>query len=163
MKRGNLRAWPFISLYGAAVSAIILNYERERWGLTSWFPVAVGLTASLAILPIIELLHTIPNDPSVSHWWREAVFAISAKLPLAAIPFLGREDLLLICSLLMMSALFWYASMGVLFQWPGFRTPTAQNHWEHCGYSLNGNNSGICSACGVQIEWGDEESDSGDA
>jgi len=163
VKRGNLRSWPFISLYGAAVSAIILNYERERWGSTSWFPVAVGLTASLAIVAIIYLLDAILNDPSASRWWREGFFLVIGKLPLVAIPFLGREDLLLICGLLMMSAMFWYASMGMLFQWPGFRAPAVRKHCEHCGYGLTSDDPSICLACGMQIEWNDGDSDGADA
>lgn len=149
MQRGRLLSLPFLSLYLAAVGAVLLNAERGRWGSAPWFPMALGLTAALAVAPLVFLLKRSSLDRSTNDWLRIVLFSVSALLPLVGLPFLGRGNVLLICGLLVMSALFGYAAIGTLCHWPGLRPPRKSNECRKCGYDLTGNTSGTCPECGT--------------
>ena len=150
--KGKLLLVPFLCLYLAAIFAIVLNFGRTRWGSTSWFPIAVGGTAALAIVPIRYLLRKSLSNRSASDWGRIVLFFFGGLFPLVLVPFLDRNELLLICGLLGASVLFFWAAFGVLFQWPGFRPPPKANECPRCRYDLTGNTSGVCPECGTPIE-----------
>lgn len=154
MRRGRLLSIPLLSLYLAGVSAVVLNFGRERWAAKPWFPIAVGTTAALAILPLRLLLKQTLLDRSKSDWVRVVFFGFCGLLTLAPLPVLGRNDLLLICGMLGTSAIFWWACFGSLFQWPGFRPPPRPDECRCCRYDLTGNPSGVCPECGTPIDDG---------
>ena len=149
--RSQLLSAPFISLYVAACGAFFLSLSRQRWGSEAWFSMAGGLVAAMAIIPLRYLLRRSLTDRSTNDWWRIIFFAFSGIFPLAGIPFLGREDALLIGGVSVMSALFFYASLATLFKWPGFRPPLKPNECRRCRYDLTGNESGTCPECGTPI------------
>jgi hypothetical protein len=149
--KGKLLSVPFLCLYLAAILAIVLNFGRTRWESTSWFPIAVGGTAALAIIPYRYFLRKSLSNRSAGGG-RIVLFFFAGLFPLVFIPFLDRNELLLICGLLGASVLFFWAAFGVLFQWPGFRPPPKPNECPRCRYDLTGNTSGVCPECGTPME-----------
>ena len=146
-----LRSIPFLSLYAAAVAAVVLNGGRGRWGAMPWFPIAVGVTAAMAIIPLRHLFEERLLDRSRGDGLRVVFFFFGGLAPLAAIPYLGREDALLILGMMVMSAFFIWGAFGTLFQWPGFRRPAEGWECERCRYDLTENTSGVCPECGTPI------------
>jgi hypothetical protein len=147
--RSQLLSLPFLSLYVASISAMTLNFERESWQSAGWFPVAVGLTAALAIIPLRLLLQRHLLDRSNGNGFQAGFFFVVGAFPLAAIPFLGKGHLLAIFGAITASVLSGLAGVATLLQWPGFRSPPNPNECSHCGYDLAGNLSGICPECGA--------------
>jgi hypothetical protein len=150
-RSSKLTSGPFLSLYLAAIGAIFLELGRHRWGSAGWFPIAVGVVAALAIIPVRLLLRRHLVDRSRSDWGRIIFFLICGILPVVGLRFLGREDMILICGLLVMSAVFLWAAFGTLFEWPGFRPPPKPNECRKCRYDLTNNVSGVCPECGTPI------------
>lgn len=151
MKRRRLLSLPFLSLYSAAVLAVILDACRQRWGSASWFPIAIGVAAALAIIPLRHFLVRGLSTGVNRDLYCIVAFAFGAILSLIPLPFLGRNEMLLILMSLAMSTLFGWACLGVLFQWPGFRTPRMPHECDRCGYDLTRNVSGVCPECGTPI------------
>ena len=149
--RSQLLSAPFISLYVAAIGAFFLSLFRQRWSSEAWFPMAIGLVAAMAIIPLRFLLRRSLMDRSTNDWWRIIFFAFAGIFPLAGFPFLGREDALLMCGLSVMSSLFFYAALATLFKWPGFRPPLKPNECRHCRYDQTNNQGGTCPNCGTPI------------
>jgi uncharacterized membrane protein len=147
-----LLSLPFLSLYVASLGAVLLYLFRQRFGEQSWFPIAVGIVAALAIIPLRFLLTRSLMDRSTGDWGRIVFFFLCGLFPFAGIPFLGRKDLLLICGMMGISALFFWAALGTLFQWPGFRRPLKPNECRKCRFDLTKNVSGVCPECGTAIE-----------
>jgi hypothetical protein len=114
-----------------------------------WFPAAVGVTAAMAIVPLRFLFEQKLLNRSSSDWWRIVFFFVAGLVPFAGIPFLGRDDALLIIGLLILSAFFLFGAFGTMFRWPGFRPPRLPNECRRCRYDLTGNTSGICPECGA--------------
>lgn len=163
-QRARLLTPTFISLYIATTGAIVLDYFRDRYGQRPWFPVAVGAVAALAIIPLKSLLLHRLTDPSRGDWGRIVFFCLCGVLPFVAFPFLGREDWLLICAALLVSALFFWAAAGTLFRWPGFRRPpNPDDCCVECGHDLTGHEGGACPGCGMAIDVESEQMSSTDA
>ena len=58
-----------------------------------------------------------------------------------------------------MGGIFLFAALGTLNQWPGFRSPPAENECPGCRYDLTGNRSGVCPECGLMVSIVHEEDD----
>jgi hypothetical protein len=114
----------------------------------SWYPVAVGLTAALAIVPLRNLFKQRLLDRARSDTPRIVFFFFCGLLLLAGIPFLDREDFLVACGVIILSSLFIWAAFGTIFKWPGFRPPLEPNQCARCRYDLTGNTNGVCPECG---------------
>jgi hypothetical protein len=147
-RRPLLLSGPLLGLYGASAGAILLSHYRQRYGSETWFPVAVGGVAALAIIPLKSLLERSLTN---SNAWRIVFFFFMGLFPFAAFPFLGRKDLLLICGLSAMSAIFFYAAFGTRFQWPGFRPPPNPDACPNCGCEEIGEDDQTCPECGVSM------------
>lgn len=150
--RSQLLSAPFIPLYVAVCGAFFLNYFRHRLGSEAWFPMAIGLVASLATIPLRVLLRRWLTDRSTNDWWRIIFLAFGGILTLAGVLFLGREDALLRCGMAMISAILFYASLATVFKWPGFRPPLKPNECRHCRYDQTNNQSSTCPNCGTPIQ-----------
>lgn len=146
-----LRSIPFISLYVAAISAVVLSFGREMWGSSLWYPLAVGLTAAMAIIPLRFLFEQKLLDRCSSDWYRIIFFFFFGLVPFAGIPFLGSEDAVLIVGLVIITGIFLWAAFATLFQLPGFRPPIQAHECHKCRYNLTSNTSGICPECGTPI------------
>ncbi len=105
------------------MGAIVLEFLRQRWGSESWYPIAVGIDAVLAIIPLRLLLSQHIEDRTTSNWGRFAFFLIGGSFPFLGFRFLGRKDLFLLGGLMVMSGLCLWTAFGTLFQWPGFLPP----------------------------------------
>lgn len=124
-RRSKLLSLPYVSLYVAAIVAVILNATRGRWGDRPGFLILAGLDAALAVSALRHLFKRKMVQPSApSRYGRAVLFLLFAVgLPVAAAAFLDRSDAALIAGLLLMAALFLYAGLGTLLYWPGFRAP----------------------------------------
>jgi hypothetical protein len=173
-KQPFLLSVPMVSLYGACVGAVVLNGMRGRWGSTGWYPFAVGGVAVMAIIPLQLLL----IQGLASAWGRAVFFFLVGALLLVGLPFLGRNDLPLICGLVAFSGVFLYAGVATCKKWPGFRPPPNPDaclncgcedigddricaecgelvgavYCPTCGYNLTDNESGVCPECGGEAE-----------
>lgn len=143
-----LRSLPFLSLYAATFAAVVLTLGRDRWGAIAWFPFAVGVTAALAIIPLVFLFEQRLFDQSKGSGLQVVLFFFCSITGLAGLPFLGRNNTLLMVGVLAMSAFFLYAALGTIFQWPGFKPPLQDYECPKCRYDLSENDSGICPGCG---------------
>jgi len=154
MLRGStkLLSVPFIALYVATISAAMLFWGPPAWRSMTWFPIAVGITAAIAIIPLKFLLEQRLLDRSASDWARIVFFFFTAVFPLIAVPFLTRQDWPLICGLAGWSLLSLWAAFGTWFHWPGFRPPPGENECPQCRYDLTDNVSGVCPECGRPID-----------
>jgi len=103
------------------MGAIALKLSRHWWGSQWWFPISVGLVATLAIIPLTTLLAGSLSQRSSGHRGRFIFFMFCSIFPLAGVPFLEHGDWLLICGLFVMSLIFLWGAIGTLFHWPGFR------------------------------------------
>jgi hypothetical protein len=110
----------FISLYVAAAASLVLSFGRHRWGSAPWFPLAIGVTAAMAIVPLRSLLEERLLDLTAGNGGRIVFFFLCGLVPLAAVPFMGRDDALLVCGCLAFSALFFWAASGRCFAGPDF-------------------------------------------
>jgi hypothetical protein len=146
---------PFLGLYFAAVCGVALTWTRARWSSDDWFPIQIGLVAATAILSVRHLLLRYLLEPSAGdrgRVGRVVFFLICAILPAAAVPVFIGEDGRLALGLLVVSGAFAWASLGTMYQWPGFRPRFRLGRCAWCGYDLTGNTSGVCPECGNPIE-----------
>ena len=146
-----LQSASFVSLYLASIGAIVLLLGHNRWSKYGWYPVCIGVVASLAIIPVINLLAEMLEDTSKGTLAKGVLFLLSGIIQFAGIFFLERRDWLLICGLSCISAFSFYAAFGTIFQWPGFRKPKDPDICESCGWELTENDSDNCTECGASI------------
>jgi hypothetical protein len=152
MKNRRLLSLPFICLYIAAISAVILNAGRSRWGSSGWYPLAVGATAALAIIPLRHMLRRRLVDMNAGDWARIVFFLFMALLTFVAfVYFIKFGDGGLACGMVAMSAMCFWGAFGTIYQWPGFRKPPKPNECTKCRYDLTGNTSGVCPECGTEL------------
>lgn len=157
MKRGpsKLASAAFLCLDAASAAAVGLCAGRGGWGSTSWFPAAVGFTAALALVPLLSLLANAVHHSPAKRWGTAVFFFLAGPLPFASFPFLGRDDLLLVCGAVAFSLLLFWAAFGTLFRWPGFRPPAAPDDGPDacpcCGCDLADGDGGACPECGTAV------------
>jgi hypothetical protein len=111
-RSSSLTSVPFILLYLAALGAFFLNLERHRWGSASWFPVAVGLIAAMAIIALRTLFYRFLMAEPGHNWRRITFFAFCAIVADVGIPLGAADDVLLASGLFLMSAISMWAALS---------------------------------------------------
>lgn len=148
------RTWPFWMLCLSAIGAVVLYTMRGQYFEQPWFPFAIGATAAMALIPLKFWSINIVQTPSKSGWSHIIFFGISSLLGGAAAYFLifVAREYKLGFSLGVCAAFFAYASLGTLYDWPGYRRPLEPGQCRGCRYDLTGNTSGVCPECGQPID-----------
>lgn len=104
----------------------------------------------MVITALINLLHDALLDPTGGKWRTAAFFLVSGIFSFSLVPFL--DHLLLMCALMVISAVSFLAALGTHFEWPGFRLPREPHECHRCRYDLTDNVSGVCPECGTPVD-----------
>lgn len=147
--RSLFRTPAFISLALSAVGAVVLYVGRERFYGSDWFPLAIGLTAAAAIIPLLEWVRVFFDSKRTGNWHHILLFGFSSIWMGAGAVFLifFANEVLWGFVLAAACGICFYAALGTRYCWPGFREDCPDEDCPFClgdGIDADG---GPCIGC----------------